>query len=164
MFRDDAGDGFDASDLLGLSAGPGADESVAALLPAPGTYRLAVVGFKTQSPSSTFDFTTWLGADPSPDDPADPSTGPGLVVGGDPAVVTPGEAVELQLGWSGVETDGTYLGLVTYHDQVPAEPRLPAGLTLVRVVRGQHRPVAPAIVGPPARVRLGPPWAPSTTS
>ena len=129
VFRDDTGDGLDASDLLGLSAGPGADESVAALLPAPGTYRLAVVGFSTHSPASTFDFTTWLGADPSPDDPADPASGQGLVVGGD-----------------------------------PAEPRLPAGLTLVRVVRGQPRPVTPAIVGPPTRIRLGPPWAPSTTS
>jgi subtilisin family serine protease len=103
-------------------------------------------------------------ADPSPDDPADPTNGPGLVVGGDPAVVTPGEAVELQLGWSGVEADGAYLGVVTYHDQAPAEPRLPAGVTLVRVVRGQPRPVAPAIVGRPARIRLGPSWAPSTTS
>jgi hypothetical protein len=169
VFRDDLGDGLDASDLLGLSAGPGADESVAALLPEPGTYRFAVVGFKTQAPTSTFDFTTWLGADPTPDDPADPANGPGLAVGGDPAVVTPGENVELQLGWSGVEADGTYLGLVTYHDQIPAEPRLPSGLTLVRVVRGQHRPVVPAIVGPEivgqaARVRLGPSWAPSTTS
>jgi subtilisin family serine protease len=170
VFRDDAGDGLDASDLLGLSAGPGADESVAALLPAPGTYRFAVVGFKTRSPTSTFDFTTWVGADPTPDDPADPPDGPGLVVAGDPKVVTPGEGVELALGWSGVEADGTYLGLVTYHDQAPAEPRLPSGLTLVRVVRGHHRPVAPAIVsaspadGRAARVRLGPPWASSTTS
>jgi hypothetical protein len=104
-------------------------------MPPPGTYRFAVVGFKTQSPT-IFDFTTWLGADPTPDDPASPSTTPGLVVGGDPKEVTPGDGLELQVGWSGVTDDGTYLGLVTYHDQNPVDPRSPVGMTLVRVVRG----------------------------
>jgi subtilisin family serine protease len=165
VFRDDGGDGFGASDLLGLSAGPAADESVAALLPAPGTYRFAVVGFKTQAPTSTFDFTTWLAADEAPDDPAVPVGEPGLVVDGDPRQVTPGDAAQLRLGWSGVDTDGTYIGLVTYHGQAPAVPQVPIGLTLVRVVRGRARPVVPAVV-PPAvvpggratgsRVRTGP--------
>jgi hypothetical protein len=164
VFRDDDGDGFGASDLLGLSAGPGADESVAALLPAPGTYRIAVVGFKTKDATSTFDFTTWLGTDPAPDDPAVPAGGPGLVVDGDPRPVNPGEVAELRLGWSGLDADGTYLGLVTYHDQEPPASQVPVGLTLVRVVRGRARPVVPAIVPGPAPGRLGPAWAPSTIS
>jgi hypothetical protein len=136
LFRDKDGKGLDASDVVGMSAGPGAAESLALALPPPGTYRFAVVGFKTQSPTSTFDFTTWLAADPTPDDPASPSTAPGLVVGGDPKAVVPGDTVELQLAWSGVDTDGTYLGLVTYHDQTPADPQSPVGFTIVRVVRG----------------------------
>ncbi|HEV7535783.1 MAG TPA: S8 family serine peptidase, partial [Acidimicrobiia bacterium] len=48
LFRDQDGKGLDASDVVGLSAGPGADESIALALPPPGTYRFAVVGFKTQ--------------------------------------------------------------------------------------------------------------------
>ncbi|HET9772039.1 MAG TPA: S8 family serine peptidase [Acidimicrobiia bacterium] len=164
VFRDDNGDGYDAADLLGLSAGPGADESVAALLPAAGVYRIAVVGFRTPGAGATFDFTTWLGTDAAPDDAAVPAGGPGLVVDGDPRTVNPGETAELRLGWSGVEADGAYLGLVTYHDEVPPQPQAPAGLTLVRVVRGQVRPVVPAIVSGPAPGRLGPAWAPSTIS
>ncbi|MDQ1515438.1 MAG: hypothetical protein QOE80_1268 [Actinomycetota bacterium] len=136
LFRDQDGKGLDASDVVGLSAGPGSEESIALMLPPPGTYRFAVVGFKTQSPASTFDFTTWLGADPTPDDPASPSTAPGLVVGGDPKVVTPGDAVELEVAWSSLPADGTYLGLVTYHDQIPPDPQAPVGSTLVRVVKG----------------------------
>jgi len=135
LFRDADGKGFDKADVVGLSAGPGAAESIALVLPAPGSYRFAVVGFKTQSPSSTYDFTTWLGADPTPDDPASPSTAPGLAVGDDPKTVAPGDAVELRLAWSGVAADGTYLGVVTYHDQSPADPQAPIGATLIRVVR-----------------------------
>jgi hypothetical protein len=135
LFRDQDGKGLDASDVVGLSAGPGADESIAVALPPPGTYRFAVVGFKTQAPS-TFDFTTWVGADPTPDDPASPSTTPGLTVGGDPKAVAPGDGVELQVAWSGLKADGIYLGLVTYHDQDPPDPQAPIGSTLVRVVKG----------------------------
>jgi hypothetical protein len=136
LFRDKDGKGLDASDAVALSAGPGAAESIALALPPPGSYRFAVVGFKTHSPSSTFDFTTWLGADPTPDDLASPSTAPGLMVGGDPKVVAPGDGLSLQLSWSGVGADGTYLGLVTYHDQTPPDPQKPVATTLVRVVKG----------------------------
>ena len=118
---DQDGKGFDAADVVGRSAGPGATESIALALPPPGSYRFAVVGFKTQNPTSKYDFTTWLGADPTPNDPASPSTAPGLVVAGDPKVVSPGDGIELPLAWSGVAADGTYLGLVTYHDHTPAE-------------------------------------------
>jgi hypothetical protein len=140
---DKDGKGFDASDVVGRSAGPGAAESIALALPPPGSYRFAVVGFKTQNPTSTYDFTTWLGADPTPNDPASPSTAPGLVVAGDPKVVTPGDRIELPVAWSGVAADGTYLGLVTYHDQTPADPGAPVGATLVRVVRGPAGPAPP---------------------
>src|SRR5437667_29332 len=117
-------------------AGPGGAESIALPLPPPGHYRFAVVGFKTLRPASTYDFTTWLAADPSPNDPATPSTAPGLVVAGDPKVVTPGDGVLLRLAWSGVADDGAYLGLVTYHDLTPADPQSPVGATLIRVVKG----------------------------
>jgi len=134
LFRDQDGKGFDAKDLVGRSAGPGAMESIAVPLPAAGRYRFAVVGFKTRTPS-TFDFTTWVGADPTPDDPASPSTAPGLTVGGEPQDVTAGEALNLSVAWSGLDNDGTYYGLVTYHDQTPADPQAPVAATLIRVVR-----------------------------
>jgi pre-peptidase len=134
LFRDQDGKGFDADDVVALSAGPGSTESIALALPPTGSYRFAVVGFKTQKPS-TFDFTTWVGADPTPDDPASPSTTPGLVVGGDPKDVAPGEGFDLQVTWSGVTAEGTYYGLVTYHDQTPADPQAPIAVTLVRVVK-----------------------------
>jgi hypothetical protein len=143
LLRDQDGKGFDAADVVGRSAGPGAAESIALALPPPGSYRFAVVGFKTQNPTSRYDFTTWLGADPTPNDPASPSTAPGLVVAGDPKVVSPGDGIELPLAWSGVAADGTYLGLVTYHDQTPADPGAPVGATLIRVVRGPAGPAPP---------------------
>jgi hypothetical protein len=111
-------------------------ESIALALPPAGSYRFAVVGFKTPKPASTYDFTTWIGADPTPDDPASPSTTPGLTVGGDPKDVTAGEVLDLAVTWSGVNTDGTYYGLLTYHDQAPADPQAPIAATLLRVVRG----------------------------
>ncbi len=95
-----------------------------------------MVGFKTSDPAATYDFTTWLGSDPSPDDPTSPSTTPGFAVGGDPREVAPGERLELGLAWSGIEAAGTYFGVVTYHDQTPADPQSPVGATLVRVIRG----------------------------
>jgi hypothetical protein len=136
LFHDQDGKGFDANDVVARSAGPGAMESIALALPPAASYRFAVVGFKTQKPSSTYDFTTWIGADPTPDDPASPSTTPGLTVGGDPEDVTAGEGLDLSVTWSDVTADGTYYGLVTYHDQTPADPQAPIAATLVRVVRG----------------------------
>jgi hypothetical protein len=57
-------------------------------------------------------------------------------VGGDAAEVAPGDRLELSLAWSGITDAGTYFGLVTYHDQTPADPQSPFGATLVRVVKG----------------------------
>ncbi|MCA1845070.1 MAG: S8 family serine peptidase, partial [Actinobacteria bacterium] len=47
LFRDTGTKGFAAGDLVAKSAGPGSGESIAVALPAPGSYRFAVVGFKT---------------------------------------------------------------------------------------------------------------------
>ena len=94
----------------------------------------------------TYDFTTWVGADPTPNDPATPSTAPGLVVAAGPRPVAAGDAVELPLAWSGATAEGTYLGLVTYHDQAPADPQAPIGATLIRLVRAP--PGTPPRAGP----------------
>jgi hypothetical protein len=143
LFRDQGVPGFDATDVVAVSAGAGAAESIAIATPAPGSYRFAVVGFKTLGGSTslpgtaaTYDFTTWLGADPTPDDPAGPSTAPGFAVTGDPRKVTPGERFELQAVWSGMSDPGTYFGVVTYHDQTPVDAGSPFGATLVRIVKG----------------------------
>jgi hypothetical protein len=143
LFHDQDGKGFEATDVVARSAGPGSMESIALAFPPAGSYRFAVVGFKTLGSStslprgtSTYDFTTWIGADPTPDDPASPSTTPGLTVGGEPEAVIAGEGFDLSVAWSGLNADGTYYGLVTYHDQTPADPQAPIAATLVRVVRG----------------------------
>lgn len=114
LFRDPNGDGdYSDATLAGQSASGGSDERITVPLPEAGKYVLAVVGFTTKSPSSTYDLTSWLVADPGPDQPA---PAPGITVTGDPVAVTPGQQVPLTLNWSGVGAAGTYLGLVTYHD------------------------------------------------
>jgi len=137
LFRDRDGKGFGADDLVDRSGGPGATESIARARPEPGSYRFAVVGFRAREPASTYDFTVWIGADPTPDDPASPSTTPGIAVGGDAADVHPGDTVGLKVTWSDLTADGTWYGLVTYHDQTPVDPQAPIGATLVRIVKGR---------------------------
>jgi subtilisin family serine protease len=147
LFYDHDGNGFDAGDMAAVSADEDAAESIAVPLPPPGSYRLAVVGFKTMDPVTTYDFSTWLVSDPSPDDPSTPSSAPGLAVTGDPQAVTPGGLATLQLEWSGMDADGTYLGLVTYYDSAAPDPRLPLTASLVRIVKappGAPAPTAPA--------------------
>jgi subtilisin family serine protease len=135
LFHDDEGDGFDAADLLDKSADEDAEESIAIPRPAPGAYRFSVVGFKTKDPVSTYDFTSWVGADPTPDDPATPSSAPGLEVRGDPRRVVFGEEVALELVWSRLPADGVYLGLVTFHDSAAPDPADAKALTLVRITK-----------------------------
>ena len=135
LFRDQETEGFDAADVVGRSAGPLSTESIAVANPAPGRYRFAVVGFKTPQPAAGYDFTTWLGSDPTPDDPASPSTAPGFAVEGDADEVAPGESRDLRLIWSGLDVAGTYFGVVTYHDHAPADPQAPIAATLIRVDR-----------------------------
>jgi subtilisin family serine protease len=145
LFYDHDGNGFDPGDLAASSADPDAAESLAVPLPPPGSYRLAVVGFKARDPLTTYDFTTWLVTDPSPDDPSTPSSAPGLAATGDPQGVTPGGVATLQLNWSGVNADGTYLGLVTYYDSAAPAALQPTTASLVRLVKAP--PGAPALAG-----------------
>ncbi|MDQ3947178.1 MAG: S8 family serine peptidase [Actinomycetota bacterium] len=135
LFHDDEGDGFDATDEVAASADADAEESIAIPRPAPGAYRFAVVGFKTRDPVSTYDFTSWVGADPTPDDPTTPSSAPGLEVRGDPRPVVFGEEVALDLVWSGLAADGVYLGLVTFHDSAAPDAADPKAFTLVRITK-----------------------------
>ncbi|MGH9042967.1 MAG: S8 family serine peptidase [Acidimicrobiia bacterium] len=140
LFYDDEGDGFDAEDGLAASADPDAEESVAIPYPAPGAYRFSVVGFKTKDPVSSYDFISWVGADGSPDDPATPSSAPGLEVRGDPRPVAFGDEVALELAWSGLSADGVYLGLVTFHDTATPDPAAPKAVTLVRITKSSGPP------------------------
>ena len=150
LFHDDEGDGFDAEDEIASSADTDADETVVHPLPAPGAYRFSIVGYKTQDPVTTYDFTTWMAADPSPDDPSTPSTAPGLAVSGDPLPVAPGGTVTLHLEWSNMPADGTYLGLVTFFDSAAPDPRLPLTHSIVRIAKGA---TAVAAAPPPPRWR-----------
>ncbi len=135
LFYDDEGNGFDPTDELAKSADADAAESIAIPRPAPGAYRFSVVGFKTRDPVSTYDFTSWVGADPSPDDPSTPSSAPGLEVRGDPRPVVFGQEVALELVWSGLPADGVYLGLVTFHDSAAPDPTDPKAITLVWITK-----------------------------
>jgi hypothetical protein len=135
LFHDDEGDGFDELDALARSADEDAEESIVIPRPDAGAYRFAVVGFKAKDPVTTYDFTSWVGADPSPDDPTTPSSAPGLEVRGDPRSVGLGEEVALELVWSGLPADGVYLGLVTFHDSAAPDPADPKALTLVRITK-----------------------------
>lgn len=147
LFHDDEGDGFTAEDRVAASADGDAEEAVAIPLPSPGSYRFTVVGFKTKDPVSVYDFTTWLAADSSPDDPTSPSTVPGVAVTGDPKSVAPGEPATLTFEWSGIPADGVYLGLATFHDSGP-DPLHPVAQSIVRISK--------APTGAPARA--GPRW------
>ena len=135
LFHDDEGDGFDELDALARSADEDAEESIVIPRPDAGAYRFAVVGFKAKDPVTTYDFTSWVGADPAPDDPTTPSSAPGLEVRGDPRPVGLGEEVALELVWSGLPADGVYLGLVTFHDSTAPDPADPKALTLVRITK-----------------------------
>jgi subtilisin family serine protease len=169
VYYDANGDGqFTADELQPeSSASASADESISIPLPAAGKYRFVVVGFATANPS-TFDFTTWLTNDPSPDDPADP---PAITVTGDPVAVTPGSAADLTLNWSGVDAPGTYLGLITYHDGSPAtlppaDPNNLIGYSVVRITRGSYAAsAAPTLTphAPAAGTTIAPGGAPAVT-
>ena len=128
VYHDDEGDGFDAADLVAESLTFFTRESVRLMSPDPGAYRISVRGFSVVS-VATFDLTTWLIADPTPDVASDPP-GPGLRVGGDPVPVTVGGVGRLDLEWSGLDEPGVYLGLITYETAVP----LPGDPLLTQVV------------------------------
>ena len=119
LFRDANNDGqFTLDELVDSSASAIADEGVTEVSPAAGHYRFVVVGFATSSPS-TYDFTTWLLNDTTPDDP---SGGPGISVTGDPFNVSVGQSVQATLNYAGVDHKGLYLGLATFHDSPSPNP------------------------------------------
>ncbi len=94
-----------------------------------------MVGFATRTPSSTYDFTTWLGSDPSPDDPTTPSAAPGFAAAGDRSGVTSGSDVAFALEWSGLAEAGAYFGLVSFYDSGVPDAPVPVARTLVRITR-----------------------------
>jgi hypothetical protein len=81
-----------------------------------------------------FDLTSWVLADPTPDDLSDPP-GPALRVGGDPVPVTVGGVAGLDLEWSGLDEPGVYLGLITVHDTAVPVPGNPLGEMVVAITR-----------------------------
>jgi hypothetical protein len=143
--------GFQLDDLVAQSAGPTATETIQYPFPDPGNYLFVVVGFQTKSPATTYDFTTWLTNDPSPDDPSNP---PAITVTGDPVSVTLGHAATLTLNWFGVAANGTYYGLATYHDAATPTSANQIGYTVVRLTKTASTvtvvPVSPPTSPPPA--------------
>jgi hypothetical protein len=123
LFYDDEGDGFTYDDLLEFSERDGSGESIIWTDPDPGAYRFAVRGFEAD-PIATFDLTTWLITDPSPDVLGDPP-GAGLRVTGDPLTVTPGGIADLTVEWDGLNEPGVYLGLIDYEVPVAHPDDLP---------------------------------------
>src|SRR4051794_2308253 len=78
VYRDADGDGnFSNATLVGASSSSGSAEDVTLPLPAGGSYAVAVVGWKTVAGGSTYDLSTWVVNDASPDDP---SNTPGISV------------------------------------------------------------------------------------
>jgi subtilisin family serine protease len=154
LYRDANGDGaFTDDELVGVSASGLATEKITELLPAAGAYRFAVVGFTTRSPSTTYDFSTWVVDDGSPDDVAN---APGIAITGDPFSVTTGALATGRLEYSNVDKKGLYLGVATFH--ASASPTLSnvVGKSVVELTKTVDT-VAP--VPPPLPPATGPPPA-----
>jgi hypothetical protein len=109
LYRDPNGDGK-LSDAVRVASSTRADsaEQVNVTFPTAGRYVVAVVGLVTASGGTVYDLSTWVVDDAAPDDG-------GLAVTDDPLTVRPGDPATLPLHWSGVDAQGLYLGLVTYH-------------------------------------------------
>jgi hypothetical protein len=104
---------FTGDEQVDLSATDVADEGVTEVQPPAGNYRFVVVGFATATPSSTYDWSTWVLTDPTGDDLAG---GPAIAAAGDPFTVAAGQTVQPTLQWNNVLRKGLYLGLVVYND------------------------------------------------
>jgi subtilisin family serine protease len=154
LFHDD-GDGQPSAgdELVAQSASATALESVAKALPQAGRYFVAVVGWTTQNPVSTYDLTTWLADDATPDDAAG---GPAIQVTSDPFAVATNDTPTATLGWSGVQSPGVYLGLVTYHDSATPTLANAEGSSIVELTRSADPPSAPPAVVPVPPVVLTP--------
>jgi hypothetical protein len=132
VFHDDEGDGFDADDLVDASETASRE---ALFLPEPGAgaYRISVRGVSAD-PVATFDLTTWLLDDTTPDVLPEPPA-PGLRISGDPVPVTAGGIGALELEWSGLDEPGVYLGFVTFHNTAVPLPNNPLGEMIVAITR-----------------------------
>jgi subtilisin family serine protease len=133
LFRDKNGDNLpQGGELVDLSASSIADEGVTEISPDAGHYMAIVVGFTTQEPS-TYDFTTWVGADNSPDDM---TNAPGLRLSGDPFDVSIGDQVSPSLDWSGVDAKGLYLGVAGFYTGQPGSLEDADSTALVELTKG----------------------------
>ena len=132
VFHDDEGDGFNGDDYVDSSE-TAAQEALFILDPSPGAYRISVRGVSAD-PVATFDLTTWVLDDTTPDLLSDPLL-PGLQVVGDPVPVTIGGAGTLELEWTGLDQPGVYLGYVTFHDTAVPIPNDPLGEMVVAITR-----------------------------
>jgi len=98
----------------------GTDEHIDLTLPADGTYTLYVHGWQTLGGSVSYELHTWqLTLDP----------GSSLEVASAPSAATNGAIGTIQVGWSGLEAGGEYLGAVSH-----TGPDGVLGLTLVSVI------------------------------
>jgi hypothetical protein len=124
VLHDGAGDGFQfPDDLVAASDDISGFESVGISDPGPGRYRVVVHRFGDFGPPiATYDFTSWIIADPSPDDLTSPA-GPGVAATGDPFNVAPGDTATLPIDYARLSTPGTHLGIVTFYDTAVPSPR-----------------------------------------
>jgi hypothetical protein len=149
VFFDPNGDGnYADAKLVDASASGSSAEEVVVPFPDAGKYVVAVVGFTTAEPDSVYDVTNWVATDAQPDNPA---PAPGIVLSGDPVNATTGANVPLTLQWSGVDTPGTYLGVVTYHQGATPTDANEIGMSLVEL----NRTAAAAPPAPAAAPRSG---------
>jgi hypothetical protein len=132
IFHDDEGDGFRSDDFVDASE-TASQEALFLLDPDPGAYRISVRGVSAD-PVATFDLTTWVLDDMTPDVLSDPLV-PGLQVIGDPVPVTVGGLGTLQLEWVGLDEPGVYLGFVTFHNAAVPDPNNPLGEMVVAITR-----------------------------
>ncbi len=143
LYRDPNGDGnFSDGVLVAASAGGDSNESISVPFPATaGKYAVAVVGFATRTGGSVYDLSTWVVSDTTPDDA---SGGPGITVTGDPVSVTNGGTATLHLNWANVADNGTYMGLVTYHQSATPNTGDIAAFSLVELTRTGAATPSPA--------------------
>jgi hypothetical protein len=88
-----------------------------AIEPEPGKYVIFVRIDALDQPI-TVRTSTWLVDDPHPDDP---EPAPGLVAGGDPFQVYPGDKRTVHLSWNGVDGDQPLRGVVAWRGSGDAE-------------------------------------------
>jgi hypothetical protein len=125
---DDYTDGDDDLDLyvfyqtgayVGGSGSGTSAEQVDVLLPAPGTYIVAVHGWQTDGPDANYTLFDWsVSATP----------GGSLSIDAAPAAAVLGTTESIDVSWTGLSADTKYLGAVSYTDAGGL-----FGLTLVEV-------------------------------